>query len=433
MQVFVETTSGLGRRLTIELPADKIDQAVQKRINEIAKTAKIDGFRPGKVPQRVLQQRYGESVRQEILGNQLQESFVAAVTKESLRPAGQPEIKIKQFEKDKPLIYEAFFEVYPEINLVDLHDVEVEQYTAELTETDFDNALEKIRKQNAEWQDVSRAAKNGDQVVVDFDGYIDNKAFAGGKAENVPLTLGSKTMISGFEDGIIGMQTEEEKSITVSFPADYHNKDVAGKQAEFKIKLHKVAQAHLPELNDKFAEKLGIKEGGIQKLHAQLREKMQENLQASLEMKNKTAVLDKMLEMNKIEIPNALIENETEALREQFMNQFSQQLSKDQQPAIDKAIFKEQAIKRVSLGLLIAEVVKKYDIKPDEIQVRKIVEDLAASHDDPEKVINWYMSDKKHLQHFEQINTEDQVVAKLLEGAKIKEKKLNFDEVVKHE
>jgi trigger factor len=229
------------------------------------------------------------------------------------------------------------------------------------------------------------------------------------------------------------MQAEEEKSITVSFPADYHNKEVAGKQAEFKIKLHKVAQAHLPELNDKFAEKLGIKEGGIQKLHAQLREKMQENLQASLEMKNKTAVLDKMLEVNKIEIPNALIENETEALREQFMNQFSQQLSKDQQPAIDKAIFKEQAIKRVSLGLLMAEVVKKYDIKPDEVQVRKIVEDLAASHDDPEKVINWYMSDKKHLQHFEQINTEDQVVAKLLEGAKIKEKKLNFDEVVKHE
>jgi len=431
MSVLVETTKGLGRRLTIEIPSDKIEAAVNKRLSEVAKTAKLDGFRSGKVPKKVLEQRYGDMVRQEILNDQLQSSFTDSVVKEKLKPAGRPEIKIKQFEAKKPLIYEAEFEIYPEIKLVDLKDVEIEQFKSEIVDADVEKAIENLRKQQTDWKEVDKEAANDDQVVIDFEGFIDDKPLEHGKATEMPLVLGTSSMIPGFEDGIVGMKAGDEREIEVAFPENYHHKASAGKKATFKIKMHKVSKANLPELDDKFAKKVGIKEGGVAKLREDIRKKLTEQLEASLEAKNKNVILDKLLELNKVEVPNALIEDEISILYEQFMKQFPADLPKDQQPNIDKSIFKDQAVRRVTLGLLMLEAINVHKLKPDSVGVREIVETYAQSNDDPQKVIDWYMADKKRLAYFEQLNLEDQIVAKLLESAKVKEKTINLDEVMK--
>lgn len=431
MKVLVETTSGLGRRLTIEVPSDKIEQAVKKRIAEIAKTAKLDGFRPGKVPAKVLKQRYGDTVRQEILNDQLQASFADAVKKEELKPVGLPAINVTQLEEGKPLIYEASFEVYPEIKLTELNDVSIEQFKAEVTDKDIEKTIERLREQHADWEDVDREAVNNDQVVIDFAGLIDDKPLEHGEGKEVPLVLGSGSMIPGFEDGIVGMKAGEERDIKVTFPKDYHHKASAGKEAVFKIKVHKVSKSNLPELNDKFAEKVGVKNGGLAKLREDITQKLKDDLVMALEAKNKKVVLDKLLELNKVEVPQALIEDEMNALYEQFMQQFPPDLPKDKMPEIDKNIFKEQAVRRVTLGLLMLEVIKAHNLKSDEKRVREIVETFAQSHEDPQKIIAWYMADKKRLAYFEQLNLEEQIVAKLLESAKVEEKQIDLEEVSK--
>lgn len=429
MKVFVETTSGLGRRLTIEMPSDKIDQAMKKRIAEIAKTAKIDGFRPGKVPQRVLEERYGNAVRQEILNDQLQSSFTDAVMQEKLKPAGRPEINIKQFETNKPLIYEATFEIYPEIKLVDLKDAAISQFEAVVTDEDVEKAIGKIREQHAIWEEIDKAAENGDQVTVDFEGFIDGKPLENGAGKEVPLVLGSGSMIPGFEDGIIGMKVGDERDINVTFPEDYHHKAAASKKAVFKIKVHKVSKSNLPELDDELAKKAGIKEGGLAKLREDVRAGLQEDLKVALEAKNKNAVLDKLLELNKVEIPNALIENEKEVLYQQFMRQFPPDMLKEKMPEIDKDIFKEQAIRRVTLGLLMLEVINMYKLEPNPDRVREIIETYAQSHEDPQKIVDWYMADKERRAYFDQLDLEEQIVAKLLESAKVDKKTISLEEV----
>ena len=431
MSVFVETTSGLGRRLTIEVPGDKIEQAVKKRFAEIAKTAKLDGFRPGKVPPKVLEQRYGDTVRQEILNDQLQASFIDAVMKEKLKPAGRPAINIKQFEAGKPLIYEASFEVYPEIKLVELNDVPIEQFKAEVTDDDVAKSIERLREQHADWEEVDREAANNDQVVIDFTGSIDGKPLEHGEGKEVPLILGSKSMIPGFEDGIVGMKAGEEREINVTFPKEYHHKASAGKKAVFKIKVHKISKSNLPELNDKFAEKVDVKNGGLAKLREDVAKKLKEDLTVALEGKNKNVVLDKLLELNKIEVPKVLIEEEMNILHEQFLQQFPPDLPKDQLPEIDKSIFKEQAARRVALGLLMLEVINLHKLKSDAKRVREIVEIYAQSHEDSQKIIAWYMADKKRLAYFEQLNLEEQIVVKLLESAKGEEKQIDLEEVAK--
>jgi trigger factor len=383
------------------------------------------------VPAKVLEQRYGNTVRQEVLNDQLQASFTDAVMQEKLKPAGRPEINIKQFEANKPLIYEALFEVYPEVNLTELKDVAIEQFKAEVTDDDVAKAIERLREQHADWEEVDKEAANNDQVVIDFAGSIDGKPLEHGEGKEVPLLLGSKSMIPGFEDGIVGMKTGEEREINVTFPKDYHHKASAGKKAVFKIKVHKVSKSNLPELNDEFAEKVGIKNGGIAKLREDMAKKLKEDLEVALEAKNKNVILNKLLELNKIEVPKALIEDEMSILHEQFMQQFPPDLPKDKMPEIDKNIFKEQATRRVTLGLLMLEVIKAHNLKPDEKRVREIVETYAQSHEDPQKIIAWYMADKKRLAYFEQLNLEEQIVAKLLESAKVTEKQIDLEEVAK--
>ncbi len=431
MQVSVETVGSLGRCLTIEVPCEKIYSQVDMRLKEMSKTANIKGFRPGKVPMKVLKKRYGQSARQEVLSGVLQSSLSEAVLKENLKPAATPRVEIKTFEEGKPLQFTATFEVCPKIDLVGLKDVEVEQLTSEVTESDIDNLLERIRKQYTAWEEVDRSAQEKDQVIIDFEGFVDDKAFENGKAEKTPLILGSNVMIPGFEAGIIGAKASDEISVNVKFPEEYHSKEMAGKDAVFKIKVYTVSQPVLPELDDAFAKKCGVKEGGIKELRDDLRKKTELELKNILKIKNKNKVMDKLLELNKVELPQSLVDMEVDQLHRQVTEQYAKHTPTDKIPEISKDIFKDQAIRLVSLGLLIAEVVNEHDIKANLDKVRSTIGSLAAGYDHPEEIVKWYYSNQQHLAQVEMVDIEDQVVEKLLESAKIIEKKVDYDEAVR--
>jgi trigger factor len=430
MQVSVEITEGLGRNLNIKVPAEEIDNKVNERVKEVAKTAKLDGFRAGKVPLKVVEKRYGGSIRQEILAKVLEASYIEAIKQEKLNPAGHPQIDVKTFEPGKPLEYVAKLEIYPEIKLVELDGAEIEQFKSEVADTDVEKVIKDLQKQQTEWTEVARAAKNEDQVIIDFEGFIDDKAFDGGKAEKNPLVLGSKSMIPGFEDGIVGAKTGDDLEVKVNFPKDYQSKDLAGKEAVFKIKVHKVSEPKLPELNNEFIKRFGIKEGGLDKLREKIRNNLKLELKSAIKIKNKSAVMDKLLEFNTVDLPKAAIELEMGRLHQQAMARYGDVKDKKKLPQIPKEIFKEQAERRVKLGLIVAEVVKKHDIKFDDKHVRALVEDVSKGYDQPEQIIDWYYADKKRLEQFEMVAMEDGVVDKLLSSAKVKEKSLGVEEAL---
>jgi len=430
MQVQVETVDKLGRKVTIQVPSDHIDSQVKERLQSLAKTAKVDGFRPGKVPAGLLEKRFGESVRHEILEKTLQNSLYEAITQEKLNPAGTPNVEITNFKAGEPLEFVATFDVYPTIEPKGLKDQEIELWKAEVKEADVDDLLNKLRKQHADWSEVDRAAKKDDRVIIDFEGFMDGKPFEGGKANDAPLVLGSNTMIPGFEDGILGAKKDEEREIKVTFPKDYRATELAGKEATFKIKVHKVLEPKLPELNDELAKQFGIEEGGLNALRAEVEKNMKTELANALLRHKKQAVMDKLLELNEIEIPKALVENEIEHLRRDMMMRMGVDESAKEKPDLPNALFEEQAKRRVSLGLLIAELVKLHKIKPDAEKVRKMVEETAGAYKDAQSIIDWYYADKKRLAQFEMLIMEDLVVEKMLEDATTKDVEKAYNEVV---
>jgi trigger factor len=430
MQVSVETTSVLGRRLIIQIPVEKVEEATENRLKTVAKKAKIDGFRPGKVPQKVIQERFGESARQEALNEILQSTLYEAIMQEKLVPAGQPEVKVTKFEVGKPLEYEVDLEIYPEIKLVKLDDAEVEQYNTDIVDADVDKVIENLRKQQVKWEDVDRPAQNDDQVTIDFEGFVDDKPFEGGKASATPLVLGSNSMIPGFEEGIVGAKAGDEIDVKIKFPEKYHSKELADKDAVFKIKVNKVSEPKLPELNDEFCTLFGVKEGGMEELRKKLRLSMEMQVKDAVQAKNKAALLDKVLELNKIELPKALVDREIDNLYASAIERMAPNMPADKRPDIPKDIFKDQAVRRVSLGLLMSEVVKEHELKSDPERVRELVESFSESQKDPKGFIEWYYADKKRLAQFEQVSVEEQVIAELIKSAKVKEKKISFDEVM---
>ena len=435
MQASLEKLEGLNRRLMIEVPEDKVTEEVKKHLNKLSKTAKVSGFRPGKVPANIIEQRYGDAARGEALDHLVQTSLYEAFEQEKLNPAGRPSIDIKQYEKGKPLQYAADFEVYPEIKLHDLKDIKIEQIKAEVTDEDVNNVLENLRKQQSEWIEVDRKSKNEDQVIIDFEGFMDKKPFDGGKAENVPLILGSHSMIEGFEEGIVGMKADDEKEIKVKFPKEYHSKELAEKPAVFKIKVHKVSEPKLPEVNDEFAKKFGIKEDkdAVKILKENIKKSMKQELTNAVKSKNKLAIMDKLLEKNKIDLPKALVEGEIDALKQHAENQFAAQMGDKitKKPELPRDLFRKQAERRVALGLLVAEIVKQNNITVDADRLRKAIEEMAANYDYPEQIVNWYYEDKKRLAQFELVVIEDQVIDKLLENAKVGEKSVSYDDAMK--
>ena len=432
MQVSVETTSGLERRLIVGVPSSRVDSAVDSRLQEAAKTVKLNGFRPGKVPMKVIRQRFGQSVRMEVLGQVMNDSFYEAIQQQGLKPAGRPEIEPKTLDEGKDIEFVATFEVFPEIELKDYSSIEVKKPVAEITAADIDEMIDNLRTQRASWEPVERAAAQGDQVNIDFVGTKDGEEFEGGKAEGTDLELGSGRMIPGFEDGIVGMSAGEEKVIALTFPEDYHSEELKGAAVEFKIKVNAVSERKLPELNDEFFKAFGVEEGGEEAFRAEVEKNMSRELKSATKNRIKTQVMDGVLSVHAdLQVPKALISQEIDALRNQQMQQFGA-LAEKLNPAdiLPDDLFRDNAERRVKLGLVLNELISAEDIKADADKVRETLEEMAASYEDKEEVINWYMSQPQQLQQIEGIVIEEQVVEKLLEKSKVSEETLSYKEVM---
>lgn len=428
MQVSVESTSALERRMSITVPAERIETQVNKRLQQTAQKAKIPGFRPGKVPMSVIRQRFEADARQEAVGDVIQSSFYEAVAEQKLAPAGQPSVEPKVLEKGKDLEFVATFEVFPEIKVSGLEGIAIERQQAEVADSDVDNMLDILRKQNTRFEAVDRAAKKDDQLNIDFVGKIDGEAFAGGSATGTQLVLGSGRMIPGFEDALIGAKAGEERVINPTFPEDYQNLDLAGKTAEFTVKVNSVSAPQLPELNDEFFALFGIKEGGLEGFRTEVRKNMERELRQAIKSKIKNQVMEGLLAANPVEVPKALIASEVNNLRVQAVQQFGGNIKPDQLPA---ELFEEQAKRRVSLGLIVAEVVKQFELKPDDARVRELIQEMASAYQEPEQVVAWYYKNDQQLNEVRSVVLEEQVVDTVLQKANVTDKSVSYEEAVK--
>ena len=432
MQVSVETTTGLERRLTITVPAVSIDTAVKSRLQQLAKTQRINGFRPGKVPVNVIQKRYGQAVRQEIAGEAMQRSFYQAITQEKITPAGAPNFELKTDVMGKDLEFVASFEVFPQVEVKDVNKIEVEKAVVEISDKDLANMMETLRKQHASWKEVKRKSKKDDRLTMDFVGTIDGVEFDGGKAENFVLEMGKERMIPGFEKPLVGAKAGEEVIVDVTFPEDYHAEKLKGKAAQFTVKVNKVEALDLPKVDADFAKLFGIEDGSIESLTEEVRKNMQRELDQTLKAAVKEQVINGLLANNTIDLPKALVDQEVNALREQAKQRFAQQQGGkvENLPELPADLFVENARKRVSIGLLLGEVIKTNDLKVDTAKVDNLIETAASAYEDPQEVIEYYRSNKELMQQMQNVAMEEQAVELLLSQAKVKEVKKAFDEIM---
>lgn len=388
MQVSVETTQGLERRLTISVPAESVDVEVKNRLRHIGKTQKINGFRPGKVPPSVLQKRYGQSVRQEVAGELMQRNFVDAIVAEKMNPAGRPNFVAKSNEEGKSLEFEATFEVYPEVELKDLASINVEKPAVEVTDSDLDEMFVTLQNQHKTWKENKRKSKKGDKLTIDFTGRIGGEIFEGGKAEAFELELGASRIIPGFETDIIGMKVGEEKTIKVTFPDDYHAENLKGKEAEFEIVVNKTEGPVVPTIDEEFAKLFGVESGGVEALREEVRKNMTRELTQAVKAKVKEQVIDGLLEAHEVEIPASLVAQEVDVLRQQAMQRFAGQMDPKNMPELPADMFEEQAKKRVKTGLLLGEVIKVNELKVDENKVNELIASAASAYEIQKKLLN---------------------------------------------
>ncbi|MGB3610589.1 MAG: trigger factor [Cellvibrio sp.] len=432
MQVSLETTSGLERRLTIGVPAEQVESEVEKRLKEAARNVRINGFRKGKVPLSEVKRRFGAGVRQEVVGEVISRSFYEAVQKENVKPAGQPSIEPKQLAAGKDLEYVATFEVYPTVSLSDLTAYELTRVTAEVTDADVDNMIEVLRKHQATWTEVERAAAEEDKVNIDFVGTKDGVEFAGGKAEGQDLVLGSKSMIPGFEEGIVGMKAGEEKVVKVTFPEDYQSEELKGADAEFTIKVNSVSESVLPELDKAFFQKFGVEKGGEKQFRKEVKANMERELKNAIKAKIKGQVMDALIASHTTEVPKALVANEINVLRDQMLQRFGgQNQNFDVKSLLPDTMFQEEAERRVTLGLIVGEIVKNAKLQPDAKRVKAMIEDIASTYQEPQEVIDYYNSNRELLAGVESAVLEDQVVDYILSQAKVTEQQSSYDDVIK--
>ncbi len=432
MQVSVETLEGLERKITVSVPAEKVEEEVSLRLKNLARKAKVDGFRPGKVPMNVVTSRYSDSVREEVAREMVQSTLYEALHKNELVPAGYPYVEPESIEKGKDFKYTATFEVMPVFEVNELNQAAVELIRSEVSDKDVNDMLDKLREQNKVWTEVSRAVKKDDKVVIDFQGFLDDKPFDGGTAEGYELVIGSSSMIPGFEDGIIGGKKDKAFDIKVIFPEDYGHKDLAGKETTFKITIHKVMEGKLPELDDAFAEKFNIKEGGVEALTKDIKNNMIRELERRVGMMNREKLFDKLMELNPIELPKALIDKEIEHLKHDMYHRLFGHEHRDDEkiPDFPRELFEEQAKRRVHLGLLFSEYVKKHQITAEKDKVDAMIDKFATAYENPDELRAWYQSSKEHLAEIEALVMEELVADKIAADAKIKHKNMDYDSVM---
>ncbi len=433
MQVSIETTSGLERRLTVGVPAERVENEVNNRLRKAAKDIRLDGFRPGKVPLKVIRQRFGAGVRQEVLGEVMSQSFYEAVNQENLRPAGQPNIEPKQMDEGADIEFVATFEIFPEIELADMSGIEIERPAADVTDEDVDNMIEVFRNQQGKWESAERAAQEGDQVTIDFLGTRDGEPFEGGSAEGTELQLGSGRMIPGFEDGIVGMSAGEEKTLDLSFPEEYHNEDLRGAAVQFAITLHSVSERVPAALDEELFKTYGVEEGGEETFRTEIADNMRRELKTAVRNQVKQQVLDAVIDKHADQdVPKALVENEINAMRQQMFQQFGGAGSEDMdiESLLPAEMFTEQAERRVKLGLVLNEMVSSRELKADADKIRAAVEEIASTYQEPEQVVNWYYSNQEQLAGVENMVLEDAVIEAILESANVSDKECSYQEAL---
>lgn len=433
MAVTVETLEKLERKITLSLPLAAIQSEVEARLKKVARTVKMDGFRPGKVPMNVVAQRYGYSVQYEVLNDKVGEEFAKAVQEAGLRVAGQPRISEKEDAAEGQAEFEAIFEVFPEVKIGDLTGVEVEKLTADVDDAAIERTLDILRKQRRTFavRAADEAAVDGDRVTVDFEGKIDGEAFAGGKAEDFQFLVGEGQMLKEFEDAVRGMKVGESKTFPLAFPEDYHGKDVAGKTADFLVTVKKLEAANLPEVNEAFVKSLGIADGSVEALRADIKKNLEREVKFRLQARNKQAVMDALLSVAELDLPKAAVQSEVARLMQAAREDLKQRGIKDADKAeIPEDIFLPQAERRVRLGLVVAELVKVNNLEATPEQLKAHVDELAASYEKPEDVVRWYFGDRQRLAEVEAVVIENNVTEFVLGKAKVNDKAVSFEELM---
>lgn len=433
MAVTVETLEKLERKITLTLPVGVIQSEVETRLKKLARTVKMDGFRPGKVPMTVVSQRYGYSVHYEVMNDKVGEAFAVAANEAKLRVAGQPRITESESASEGEMAFDAIFEVYPEVKMGDLSTAEVDKVSAEVDDGAIDKTIDILRKQRRTFAQRAQdaAAADGDRVTVDFEGKIDGEVFAGGKAEDFQFIVGDGQMLKEFEDATRGMKTGESKTFQLAFPADYHGKDVAGKTADFMVTLKKIEAANMPEVNEALAKSLGIADATVEGLRTDIRKNLEREVKFRLLARNKQAAMDALVATAELDLPNASVQAEIARLLEGARADLKQRGIKDADKAqIPDDVFRPQAERRVRLGLVVADLVRANSLQAKTEQIKAHIEELAASYEKPADVMRWYYSDNNRLAEVEAIVIENNVTDFVLAQAKVNEKSVTFDELM---
>jgi trigger factor len=430
MQVSVETFGTLGRRVKIAVPAADVEKAFSERLQQFSRRVKLPGFRPGKVPLKMVEAQYGGQLMQEVAGDLIESSFAEAVGREGLRPAGGPKIQPQALARGADLQYVAEFEIYPEIAKPDITGVRIERPVVDVTDADVDRTLDTIRKQRTTWRAVERAAQSGDRLVVDFTGRLDGQVFDGGSAKSFPVVLGGNTLLEDLEKGLIGATSGETRTIAVRFPVDYHHAKLAGKTADFDVKVNEIGEPVIPDVGADLARQLGIEDGDIEKLRAEVKGNLEREAAGRIRGVLRGHVMQALLNANKFDVPQALVKNEATRMKSQ------EQTLKGAHGGADEVIekmYQDRARQRVALGLILGEIVQKRGIRADAGKVRQRLLELAAEYEQPEAFVQWHMSQPERLAEIESMVVEDRLVEELLAGADVIDTKVGFQDLLKVE
>ena len=426
MQVSVEAGEGLERKLTVQVPAETVELEVNNRLNSLKNTVRVDGFRPGKVPLKVIKQKYSGTILQEVAGELMQRTFREALTQENLNPAGDPRIEAKDLLLGQVMEYTATFEVYPEIALAPVADLSIEKLDASVEDSDVDNMIDVLRKQKMDWTEVDRASANDDRINIDFVGSVDGEKFDGGSANDMPMVLGAGQMIPGFEEKLTGLKAGDETTFKVPFPEDYAAKDLAGKEAEFAVTVKKVEEPKLPEIDEEFTKAFGVESGDTEQLKTEIKANMERELAKRLSSLLKGKVMDALVSSNPIDVPSATVSQEAEALKKQ---------TEAQSPGsnLPADVFIDDAKRRVQLGMILAEVAKVSAVNIDADMIKARIEDMAKDYDDPDEFVRYYMGNQEMLNGVQTLVMEDMVVDWIVGQATVTAKSSSFDEVMNPE
>lgn len=430
MQVSVENTGKLERRMQVQVPAARVSQEIATRLQQLCRTARLKGFRPGKAPLKVIRQQFGPQVHREVVGEILQSSFSEAVTQQQLAPAGSPRIEPQSMAEGQDLTYTATFEVFPEVALQPIESLEIERLTAEVTDADVDAMIERLRKQQMKFGEVARPAAVGDKVTVDFEGSIDGVPFAGGKGEGVPIVLGENRMLPQLEEGLKGAAAGEQKIIDVDFPADYRATELAGKHSSFKVDVKKVEEPSLPALDEEFCRAFGVTEGGVAKLREDVVANMRRELEQTLRNRNKTAVMEQLHAANPIEVPKTLLESQ---IRDMQIDAMRRSGVKDVSKAPPVEPLVEPARRRVALGLLFNDIIRRQNIVLDPARSNARLDEMVGVYGDAEAMKRAYLQNADAMRQVESLALEDQVVDWVLAHAKVHDKASTFKELMNFE